>query len=83
MFTCTVTPFDGFDYGTPVDATATINNTPPVVTSLTVTPATVLTDDVLTATGSGTDADGDTLSYAWDWYVDSGTGFSLVQSNSV
>jgi len=42
----------------------------------------VLTDDVLTATGSGTDADGDTLSYMWDWYVDSGTGFSLVQSNS-
>ena len=82
VFTCTVTPFDGFDYGIPVDATATINNTPPVVTSLTVTPATVLTDDVLTATGSGTDADGDTLSYAWDWYVDSGTGFSLVQSNS-
>ena len=80
--TCTVTPYDGFDYGAPVDSTVTVNNTPPVVTSLTVTPTTVLTDDVLTATGSGTDADGDTLSYGWDWYVDSGTGFSLVQSNS-
>jgi hypothetical protein len=80
--TCTVTPFDGTDYGTPVDSTVTVNNTPPTVTSLSLSPSTVLTDDILTATGSGADADGDALSYGWDWYVDSGSGFTLVQSNS-
>lgn len=80
--TCTVTPFDGVDYGTPVANTVTVNNTPPTVTALSLTPNTLLTDDILTATGSGADADGDALSFAWDWYVDSGAGFSLVQSNS-
>ena len=45
-------------------------------------PATVYTDDVIQATVSASDADGDALSYAFDWYVDNGSGFSNVQSTS-
>jgi hypothetical protein len=82
IITCTVTPYDGTDYGTPVDDTVTISNTVPVISSLTVTPATVYTDDVIQATATATDADGDPLTYSWDWYVDDGSGFTSVQTNT-
>ena len=39
--TCTVTAYDGTDYGTPVSSSVTISNTVPVISSLTVTPAVV------------------------------------------
>ena len=80
--TCSVTPFDGTDYGIPSDATVIISNTVPVINSLTVTPVNVYTDDIIQATGSATDADGDTLTYTYDWFVDSGSGFVNVQSNT-
>ena len=65
--TCTVTPDDGTDTGTPVADSVTAENTAPEVTSVTVTPTTPTVSDTLTCTATSTDADGDTvtLSYAW------------------
>ena len=66
-----VTPRDGTEAGAPVtSATATARNTPPVVTSVTLSPGTVYTNDTLTATVTATDADGDTLGATYAWYVD-------------
>jgi hypothetical protein len=65
-----------------MDATVTVNNTPPTITTLNLSPNTVYTNDVIQVSANGTDADGDPITYAWDWYVDTGTGFVLVQSNA-
>jgi hypothetical protein len=66
---CTLTPHDGTDAGAPVSATVTITNTAPVVTSVSLSPATVRTDDTLTATVVSSDADGDSVSLDHAWYV--------------
>jgi hypothetical protein len=77
-----VTASDGKS-GTGTDTTSlTIGNTAPVVSSVTVSPTTVYTNDTLSATVSAADADGDTLSYPSAWYVDgtlarSGTSSTL------
>lgn len=66
-----VTPFDGFDYGAPLTSdVATVANTAPVLSSVTLTPDAPYTDDTLTASVSASDADGDTLEYHYAWYVD-------------
>lgn len=75
-----VTPWDGSDYGTPVTSIiATAANTPPSVTTITLSPSTVYTNDTLTASVTATDLDGDTLTYSYDWYVD---GFPRGSSTS-
>lgn len=80
--TCTVTPNDGTTSGTPVSASVTVGNTAPVINTLGLSPNAVYTDDIITATATATDGEGDPLTYSWDWYVDNGSGFALVQSNS-
>ncbi len=72
LWICTVTPHDGEDAGGSASASVTIGagNTPPVVTSLTLSPSSVYTDDTVTASVSTTDADGDTVAVSFDWYVD-------------
>jgi hypothetical protein len=67
--TCTVTPFDGTDAGTPVSATLVIGNTPPAVGPVSIIPASGVTlNSALTCTATASDVDGGTptLSYAWD-----------------
>ncbi|MBM4393870.1 MAG: LamG domain-containing protein, partial [Deltaproteobacteria bacterium] len=69
--TLVVTPWDGTSWGSPVTSdVATAVNTPPAVSSVTLSPEDAYTDDVLTASASATDLDGDSLSYTYDWYVD-------------
>ncbi len=72
--TCTVTPFDGFDVGTPVSSSVTISNTSPVVASVSIAPTTgaaaTYTNDTLAATVSASDGDGDPLTTSYAWYVD-------------
>jgi hypothetical protein len=76
---CSVTPEDGTDSGTAVDSNlVTIGNTAPSVSSVSLSPSSPGTEDVLTATPAGTDVDGDTISYTYDWYV----GSTLEQSGS-
>ncbi|MAA78834.1 MAG: hypothetical protein CL916_06205, partial [Deltaproteobacteria bacterium] len=80
--TCRLTPSDGEDVGSFVEASVVISNTAPAISSLSIGPTSLYTNDIATATISANDADGDSLTYTWDWYVDSGTGPSQVQSQT-
>ncbi len=84
--TCTVTPSDGEDTGTAVSASVTIDNTAPVLASVSLTPTTAYEGDTLTCTeGTATDDDGDAITYSYSWTVDgidTGTsGASLSSSH--
>ena len=78
---CTVTPYDGTDTGTAVSDSVTVANSAPQVTSVTISPSSVYTDDTISASVSSTDADGDTVNISYAWYVDGSlvgaTGSSL------
>ena len=66
-----VTPTDGEDDGELVQTDAiTVKNSPPVATSVTISPLEAGTNDTLTASGTATDADGDSVVIRLDWYVD-------------
>jgi hypothetical protein len=67
--TCTVTPYDGIDSGTPVADSLVVSNTPPVLDEVTLAPEPAYEGDTLICTpGSYADDDGDsaTFSYVWD-----------------
>jgi len=68
--TCTVTPYDGTDTGTPGSDSVTITNSSPVVDSLTLDPADPGTDDTVAATVSTSDAEGDSVTVTYAWFVD-------------
>ena len=68
--TVTVTANDGSLTSTPTassTATATVANTPPVVDSVTIDQSSPNTDDVLSATITSSDADGDSRTYSYQW----------------
>jgi formylglycine-generating enzyme required for sulfatase activity len=78
-----VTPYDGTDAGTAVtSAAATAANTPPVVTSVSLTTSAVRTNDTLTANAVTTDADADTVTLAYLWSVN-GTAVSGATTSSL
>lgn len=64
---CAATPYDGADTGTTVSAVVTITNAPPRVVSASFGPEPLYghIDAVATATGSDPDGDGVTFRYAW------------------
>jgi hypothetical protein len=68
---CTATPNDGQSSGTARSATIVIQNAPPVITSVTLTPATLTTDSTATATVIASDVDGDAVSVSYAWKVNS------------
>jgi hypothetical protein len=70
LVACTATT-DG--KGGPDDDTAstTITNTAPTVSTPSLSPSTVYTNDTLSANVTTGDAEGDTLTVTYDWYVDS------------
>jgi len=78
---CSVTPHDGTDAGTALSDSVTVQNEPPVVDSVSLSPTSVYTNDSITATVSTSDPDGDTVTVGYAWYVDGGlvseTGVSL------
>jgi len=84
--TCVVTPFDGEDQGEPVTSAAIIiDNTPPTLAGVSLSPDPVRTGDDLTATpGATADADGDTVTLTYAWTVNgsaaSGSGATLSSS---
>ncbi len=81
-----VTPSDGRGDGASVMSdTATVVNSPPVLTSLTLSPSSVYTDSVLTAAVATTDADGDSVSVSYAWSVDgvsAGSGGSTLDGDT-
>ncbi|MEC7947953.1 MAG: FG-GAP-like repeat-containing protein, partial [Myxococcota bacterium] len=78
--TCTATADDG-DGGTDAGTvTATVDNTAPTVSAVSLSPTSVYTNDTLTASVTTSDPDGDTLTVTYDWYVD-GTSVQNTTSN--
>jgi uncharacterized repeat protein (TIGR02543 family) len=69
VWTFSVTPYDGFDYGSVViSGPVTIGNTAPSFTSLVILPNPAFGSSTLTATPSGfVDADGDVEGYTYQW----------------
>ncbi len=69
LVACTATPTDGKDTGASVSDSVTVTNTLPVVSSVSLTPSTVYTNDTLTANAVSSDADGDTVSLRYRWFM--------------
>jgi hypothetical protein len=92
---CSATPSDGTATGSKATAaTLTIQNSAPVLASATLAPATAYEDSELTCTpGSASDADGDTVTFVYAWFVNGGqvtgettdtlTGASFAHGDSV
>jgi hypothetical protein len=67
----TVTPQDDQVSGSSLSASVVIGNTPPSFGGVSVEPAVVFEDSSVTCTPTGwTDVDGDTKSFALEWFVD-------------
>lgn len=58
------------------EADTVVQNTPPVVDTVSITPTTFDASSTLTAVATGSDADGDSLTWTYHWYV----GTKPVQS---
>ena len=75
-----VIPNDGTSDGNAAEAQITISNSPPTITSVTITPlGNVYNDDTVTCVGTATDPD-ETITVSYEWYLNStlvGTGPSL------
>jgi hypothetical protein len=69
--TCTVTPDDGSDPGTPENASVTIGNSAPSVTNLSVQPDPAVAADTLSCVYTFDDPDGDADASFMKWYVNS------------
>lgn len=69
---CLVTPDDGADSGSPVPSNpVSIENTPPVLAGVTLSPTTATETDTFTCTpGTTSDADGDAVTVTYAWTVD-------------
>jgi flagellin-like protein len=84
---CTVTPYDGMDYGNEVTSgSVTIENSAPTISSVAIGYSTqqhtsgTFAGDQLTCTPSGgSDIDGDALTYAYTWYLN-GASHSTTQN---
>ncbi|GAG84447.1 unnamed protein product, partial [marine sediment metagenome] len=65
---CVVTPNDGEEDGPSGEDQVTVDNTPPSIDSVEITPDPAYSDDELAATPSGwNDPDGDAEGYHWQW----------------
>lgn len=71
ILTCTATAHDGYGGVASASTTAGVLNSAPVITVATLSPSTAYTDDTLSVSAVATDANGDTVSFTYDWYVDS------------
>ena len=81
-YTCTATADDGDGGVVSASATATVVNTPPSVSSVSLSPTTLYTNDTVTVSATISDADGDAVTTTYEWTVDgvvvaSGTSNSL------
>ncbi len=75
---CTATSTDGKGGTGSASASVTVTNDAPVVSGVTISPATLQTNTTASVGATVTDPDGDPLTVSYDWYVNS----ALVQSGS-
>ena len=78
LIVCTITAEDGYGGTTTTSVSNTVTNAAPEISSLELTPNPIYTQSTLTAIASATDAEGDGISYLYDWFVNG----SLVQSGT-
>jgi hypothetical protein len=69
ILTCTVTPSDGSLFGAPVSGYISISNAPPSISALAITPNPLYTAETASLSISASDADGDAISFLYDWSV--------------
>ena len=67
LISCRTTPNDGKIDGDTSDTDTTINNTAPVVDSISVTPAIVYADTLLNCEATASDADNEETTIAYEW----------------
>ncbi len=84
VVTCTVTPSDGIDTGTPAtSAPLTIQNSPPTVDQVTLTPESAFEATTLTCSvGNAADIDGDQVTVAFAWFIN-GSLLDSVTTSSI
>lgn len=71
VISCTITPGDGTDTGTPVTSpSVTIGNTAPTLASVTIPTTITVEGDVTPVLGATADVDGDTVTVSYAWTVD-------------
>lgn len=70
LVTCAATPYDGNDVGLTLYGSVTIQNSPPIVDSLALTPTPAYTDDTLSAGVVVHDPEADAINLAYAWTVD-------------
>ncbi|MGV8168983.1 MAG: LamG-like jellyroll fold domain-containing protein [Candidatus Nanoarchaeia archaeon] len=68
VWNCTVTPYDGYENGTALTISKTINS-PPAMNSSRILPLAAYANDTLRGFCSANDTDGDNVSYYYLWYV--------------
>jgi len=68
----TVTPTDGETVGVPVTASVTVGNEAPVAESVVITPDEIRTSTEAIAVATGSDPDGEELTWTYTWYVSGG-----------
>jgi hypothetical protein len=83
VVTCTVTTDDGKGGAVSADDSVTITNSPPTITSVTLSPSTLQTNDTATVNASVSDPEGDPVTTTYDWVVDGVTVVSGSTDNSL
>ena len=74
VVTVEASPNDGTVNGALVSNTVTVANSAPVVTNVVISPSSPTTNQTITATPTATDADGDTITFAYQWQKKVGAG---------
>ena len=67
---CTVQAVDGDGEATSSFTEVVIENTPPIIDSVLLSPSNVTTNELLYVLANATDNDGDSISFDYTWYVD-------------
>jgi hypothetical protein len=79
--TCTLVPDDGEDQGDAVASEPiTVRNTAPVISAVTLSPASPAEGDTVTTTVTVSDDDGDGITHAYAWFVD---GVQVATTESI
>lgn len=81
--TVEITPYDGTDTGALIlSSVRSILNKPPVIELITLNPTTAYKTTNITATINPIDADGDALSFTYEWYKNDAVLFAVSSCNT-